>query len=1092
MRSGSGTHATMWLAAGSVALLSCLRGGPDAATPPAGVANGEGSQPRGASAAGPEPRNTSSNGPGANRSQDVAVGPARIFPDVGAVSSGLVSVQPDGSRQLIVAGIRVLDHPDGSMERAREVLPNGSARVVTVPSRLGGGLLMYVAAGGSTQLWRAKGWLDRLEPLGEIWGTVRDVVPGFDRLYASLTSGDIKAIDALSGRQMSLGPLPRATRIGQLAFADAWRAVAVVDFRGALATFDAGMTWRPVPIGEQGVSQLSLRNGDFVLEAARQRLLLGAHGELEKEEVREPAQRGRETTTPISEGGAMVPSVDALARRWASDTTGIGRRPLRAVIEDGWPDGGSHAGAPTAIFAQGGGLYRVELRAGAVVASRSGAFREEDGLCHAVAMGQGFGFVCGAQGGGTAVYAFAPPFELRPVARFARPRMVIPSGNGGFVVRGGCARDGASSSAANDAFCFFTASGEEREVKAPSGVKKENALLFPVVLGDGRPLFVLAPDGDNAGKLFVAQGKGFAAVPLTVEGNPSPFKRGTLLDGVEERAPGVLSAWLLSGSELRGVRIGLDGKVDIGRVTTSIERTAVAGRFALEWGRGGRGIETVDGGMTFRPVDLPSADLPIPSRTAASCGAVGCSQGGWLRVGWGGGPDAGDLVPATAPKPSRVSLAAPRGIALKCYPTGEVSGPTAKSAERAAPPPVKPRAPAKSVPPAGPASSAKPWSPPGIPPPPRQPPIFVPLPTRPPSSSTPAATSANASPWTAFRGEPPPQLAGGDVGLEAGTDPPLTTQARIYAWGARGAEWSLKGHVLARFDDRFERGGIRTTAVAPSPWSGEERTGDALGLTAGQSVNWSALLDGSGQSALIIGQRGAAKADLYAATQGQPLVPLRDADHVPLPIPNSVVRMGSTWFFLVSTMTPTTWAATIYRADGGSVRRLARLARIPVPAGEFPPKLMRRAQSQGLGILVQGAPGFDQVIRDWYVLPLDQETGELDEPVRLFGSDLEGQIPERCAPDRDGWVVNTDLSLAPAIQVVAPAPANVSAIELRLRLDPGSVCVDAIAARTESAVFTQPGGAGRIPPAADGSLPELPLAATDVSSGRRMLLKCGK
>src|SRR6185503_7499212 len=220
--------------------------------------------------------------PESNLAKDVAVGPARLFPDVGAVASSVVAVQADGSRQLIVAGIRVLDHPDGSMERAREVLPGGPARVVTIPSRLGGGLLVYVAAGGSTQLWRAKGWLDRLEPLGEIWGTVGDIVPGFDRLYARLTSGDIKAIDALSGRQMSLGPLPRATRIGQLAFADAWRAVAIVDFRGALATFDAGMTWRPVPIGEQGVSQLSLRNGDFVLEAARQRLLLGAHGELDK------------------------------------------------------------------------------------------------------------------------------------------------------------------------------------------------------------------------------------------------------------------------------------------------------------------------------------------------------------------------------------------------------------------------------------------------------------------------------------------------------------------------------------------------------------------------------------------------------------------------------------------------------------------------------------------------------------------------------------------------------------------------------------------------------------------------------------------
>ena len=1063
-------------------MLSCLRGGSDVAAPPP-------------ASAGPDPEATGgrpeapAQTPGSSVGKDATVGPARLFPDVGPGSTGVVSREGDGSRQLIVAGMRVIDHPDGSMERAREVLPNGPARVVTVPSRLGGGLVVYVAAGGSTQLWRAKAWLDRLEPLAEVWGTVGDIVPGFDRLYARLTSGDIKAIDPLSGRQMSLGPLPRATRIGQLSFADAWRAVAVVDFRGALATFDAGLTWRPVPVGEQGVTQVSLRDGDFVLEAARQRILLGPRGELEREEVREPAPRGREASTGSNEGGAgSAPTPDAIARRRAGEATGFGRRPLRAAIEDGWPDGRDSRGVPTAVVAHGGALLRIELRSGAVVTSRSGAFREEDGLCHAVAMGQGFGFVCGAQGGGTAVYAFVPPLDLRVVARFSRPRMIIPSGNGGFVVRGGCARDGLVSSASSDAFCFFSPSGEEREVKAPGAVKRESARLHPVVLGDGRAIFVAPPDGETGGKLLVTQGKGFVTVPLAADSNQAVFRRGTVLEGVEERSPGVLGGWVLSGTELRGVRIGLDGKIDLGHVTTNIERTVVAGRFALEWGRGGRGVESVDGGMTFRPVDLPSSDLPAPARMVAACSAVGCAQGGWLRVGWGAGQGASDLVPAPVPKPSRVALASPRGIALKCYPTGEVSGPLPKPPDR---PVARVHPAAKSSASTAPAtSSAKPSWPPGLSPPQRLPPIFTPTPSRP--AIAPANAGGTSGTWSAFRGEAPPPLAAGDVRLEAGTDPPVTMQARVYAWGARGAEWSLKGHVQARFDDRFDRIGIRTTTTAPSPWPGEDRAGDALGLTAGQSVNWSALLDGSGQAALIIGQRGAAKADLYAAAQGQPLMLLRDADHAPLPVPNSVVRIGSTWFFLVSTMTPTTWAATLYRADGGIVRRLVRLPRIPVPAGEFAPKLMRRSQSQGLGILVQGAPGFDQVIRDWYVLPVDPETGDLDEPVRLFGSDLEGHIPDRCAPDRDGWVVNTDLSLAPAVQVISGTQANVSSIELRLRLDPGSACVDAIAARADGLVGGQPAAAARIPAAADGSLPELPLAATDSSSGRRMLLKCGK
>jgi hypothetical protein len=1076
MHGGFRTSAAAWFAAGCVAsLVSCLRSAP---APPKAQAN----VPVTDATPAAETLGSAQSG-GTN----VTLGPARLFPDASVFASGVVAVLADGTRQLIVAGIRVLDHPDGSMERAREVLPGGPARVVTVPSRLGGGFLIYVPSGGSTQLWRAKGWLDRLQPLGEVWGTVADIVPGFDRLYARLTSGDIKAVDAISGRQISLGPLPRATRIGQLSFADAWRAVAVVDYRGALATFDAGVTWRQVPVGEQGVTQLSLRNGDFVLEAARQRLVLGPLGELEKEEVHEPAPRGRESGASMSETPGASLSFEALARRWGGESAGFGRRPLRAAVEDGWPDGVEH-GVATAIVAHGGTLHRVELRSGAVITSRSGAFREEDGPCHAIALGDGFGFVCGAQAGATALYRFIPPFELRPVARFSRPRMVIPSGNGGFVVRGACARDAPATSVSSDLFCFFTPAGHELEIKAPPGIKRDDAVLFPVVLGDGRAVLVVPPEGDSPGKLLVARGRGFATVPLALEPTQTVFKRGTLLDGIEERSPGVLGAWVLAGAELRGVRMALDGKVEVGRVSVNVERTAAAGRFALEWGRGGRGIETIDGGMTFHPVDLPVSELPTPSRTVASCSPVGCAQAGWLRVGWGGPTAAPDLVAAPTPKPSRVSLASPRGVALRCYPTGEVSGPAQKPAERERPAHLKtnPALPTRGSPAA--ASSAKPAWPPGLHQP-RLPPIFVPTPSRP---SLPVGSAPRPpNPWSSFRGESPPSLAAGDVGVEAGTDPPMTIQARIYAWGARGAEWSLKGHVQARFDDRFDRSGTRVTAISSSPWSGEERASDALGLSAGQTVNWSALLEGSGQAALIVGQRGAAKADLYAAAQGQPLVPLRDPDHAPLPVPNSVVRIGSTWFFLVSTMTPTTWAATVYRADGGVVRRLVRLPRIPVPAGEFAPRLVRRAQSQGLGIFVQGAPGFDQVIRDWYLLPLDPDTGELDEPVRLFGSDLEGQVPERCAPDRDGWIVNTDLSLAPAVQVISPTQINLSAIELRLRLDPGTVCVDAMAARGEGLVLS-PGRTLRVPTHADGSIPDIPLAATDSSSGRRTLLKCGQ
>src|SRR5258708_4983641 len=75
-------------------------------------------------------------GPGQNGAY---VRPARFIPDVSAGSLGVVDLLSDGSRRLIVSGMRVIDHADGSIERARQVLPDGTPRLFTLPSPLRGG-----------------------------------------------------------------------------------------------------------------------------------------------------------------------------------------------------------------------------------------------------------------------------------------------------------------------------------------------------------------------------------------------------------------------------------------------------------------------------------------------------------------------------------------------------------------------------------------------------------------------------------------------------------------------------------------------------------------------------------------------------------------------------------------------------------------------------------------------------------------------------------------------------------------------------------------------------------------------------------------
>jgi hypothetical protein len=697
-------------------------------------------------------------------------------------------------------------------------------------------------------------------------------------------------------------------------------------------------------------------------------------------------------------------------------------------------------------------------------------------------------------GGGSAVYAVEPPLEVREVARFAHARVIVSSGNGGFVVRGSCARDAPDTPGSNGTFCFVSPSGEERSRKAPVATTSESPDLRPVVLRDGRALFVLPAQEGSNGKLFVSRGVDFDVVPLALGDRQGVLRRAYVLEGVEEREPGVLAGWALVGEELRGLRIGLDGHVELGPSTAQVERTIVAGRFGFDWGGTGRGFETFDGGMSWAPVDLPAAEPSRPLRSVGACGPVGCVKDNWLRVGWGKLGDVADLVAARPPQRSRVSVAPARYVSLRCQPTGEVAGSAASLAR-----PVMPKtkrsptttsatgaAAVRGLPRVGP-----PWA-------------VSPPTSRPTPVDLRALTPVVSSPmWSPFRGHTPPALATGDVGLEAGTDPPMTTQARIYAWGTRGSEWNHGGHVQARFDDRFDLLGTRSTAVTSPPWADEDRASDALGLTAGQPINWSAVLDPSGQAAVLVGQRGAGRADLYAAAAGEPLVMWRDADNGSLPAPSSVVRVGPTWFFLHSMWSPqNAWATTLYRVDAGVVRRLVRLPRVPVPPTEFAPKLMRRARGKGIGILVQGAPGFDQVVRDWYVLPIDPETGELDEPIRLFGSDLEGQIPERCSDEGDGWMVNTEVpgpngaatSSPPVARLVPPSTASLGSLELRLRLDPGKICVDTIAARADglsSAVMAAPPSSGAHHPHAPFAANEIPMAATEASSGRRWLLRCG-
>lgn len=342
------------------------------------------------------------------------------------------------------------------------------------------------------------------------------------------------------------------------------------------------------------------------------------------------------------------------------------------------------------------------------------------------------------------------------------------------------------------------------------------------------------------------------------------------------------------------------------------------------------------------------------------------------------------------------------------------------------------------------------------------------------------------SPWASLRGAPPPRLDPGERGLDAGTDPPATVAARVYAWGPRTADWGRTGRWQARFDDRFALDGVRSTAVTVSAFADEDAVADAFGLLPGAVVVWSALLDASGRAAALAGCRGS-RCELWGARDGVPLAAWRGLDlggRVDQPV--SMVRAGATdWLLAPASGQTISQAVALWRVDAGVARLVTKLARAGA-SGADGPRLVRRARGDGLGVLLTGAAAFGHAGRDYYVVPLDETSGAPGEPQRLASTSLDGVTLAACAPDDDGWLVDTMLSPSPALRGAAGGVPDVNTIELRLRLDPGRACVEAMAARGEGAARWR--GA---PPTVPAGL-DIALVVSDPASGARARWRCAE
>ncbi len=940
------------------------------------------------------------------------ISPAHLVAVADASSISYVKRDDDGTVRLVAHGMRLLTHPDGSIERAEQLLPPAQpVRTLKLPRRLGHGYVFYVHSSNTTLVWRSKSWTGSLEPLANVDFNVARVVAGFDRLYLiDRTTRHVVAIDARTGKVSDAGALPPSPGYGAMAIADAWTGAVEVPYRGVLATFDAGASWHQVTSQktygltvEHGGIGIRLAGGSYVLEPSG--VLRKHEGSGDRESMFRDAEEGSQVGWVESDGDASKPSS-------APPPGPLGRRPLDLAVLRGFPDS-----KQSAVVAANGALGRVRLSDGALLDVKEDAFARGS-TCDGIELGRSFGFVCGQDQGKTVVYAFKPPLSLEPVLSFDEPRYVAASGNGALVIRGTCdghARDNLG------AYCIRSQSGTLREIH----VKGDLGVERVVALDDGRVAVIVPPRLGAPGLLVVIDRAGNAkSVKIRMPAKASTptlalLSKGLWLDGFVERKPGELAGWVAAGGPFVGVRLHLDGKLEVGKMENDIDRSMLSGTLALSVGDNGLAAETVDGGFEWREVELPAGSTSSSSRVASAegprgCSRVGCAFGSWLRVGWRG-PHAQKSKLSVADPAAPTVLPASGGgrWLLSCAASGEHEG------EHVAPRPPRPRRHRFASPP----------------------------PSR--YGALPSPDSLQSTDWKPFLGQAPPSKAADAVGFDTGTEY-KTVKVHGYVWGARGASWHRVGHFQVRVLDRFSVDhAIWSTAPSRSPWDDMSQAALAFGLGSyGASANWATMLDPSGRAGALL-VTTPAKQELFLVEQGRSAIRVKATKTQSFGSLAGVVKLGSSWYIGFQYGSS---EFRVYRIEGSRLSLLGSYPlRVASRTGMMTSRLVRSARGDALGILAE-ARTLRGSSTSWYVYPIDLRTHRAGAPLELTPA-LLASAPPCGDDDSDGWLIEAEPPVSPYMDFVGDAdPLRVQHVAARLVASARGLCIDALAADADSPV----------------------------------------
>jgi hypothetical protein len=575
--------------------------------------------------------------------------PSRLIPEID--TSGVDAwFDEEGIDKHLVAGLRIVSHQDGRVERANRRFSRGAVQAVVLPERLGGGYLFYQADGQGTRLWRAASWTAELEGVTFIGKAASGVLVGFDRLYVRLHDNEVLAIDPSDGEILPLGPLPPAAGYGAMTFADGWRGVVDTALRGPLASFDAGATWWPLGVSEE-VEAAATLNGDPVLYVPGGYYRLDAQGHLQliRNDDDEAAGDASDDREPQGESAESV----------------LGRRPLRVAVTQGFP-----VGKDAAVVARRGSLVRVSLPDGRVTSMTRDALRDQNAECAPARVGAGDGFVCGVERGPTTIYRFVPPLSLVEVARFEEPRFVSQGGTGALAVRGPCGLD-ASSQPDMRTYCVVGKGGDKREVAVRGEIGAERV----VALDDGRTVVLVPPRLGRPGRVTVIDGSKLTSAELVYPDEPrravKVARRGLWLEGFQQRGKKAIGGWVEAGGPVVGVTVQLDGKVKVGELREEGGDLLASGSLAVVVGDVETAFETTDGGESWNAFALPTLVESNEDAPSRGCSRVGCALRGWIRSGWGKPADKDDLATVDDPPTRHVRSKVPPTMQLSCGLVGD-------------------------------------------------------------------------------------------------------------------------------------------------------------------------------------------------------------------------------------------------------------------------------------------------------------------------------------------------------------------------------------------------------------------------------------